>query len=123
MLASSAAGRGLVEAGRLRVLAVAGRARLPLLPAVPTVTEALPPGFELAEWSGIWAPAGTPELVLDRVAAAAGHALGRPEMRARMPELGMDAAGYQPRPEFERFVRDQRALMTRLAVGAGIRPE
>jgi tripartite-type tricarboxylate transporter receptor subunit TctC len=80
MLASTPAGIGLVQAGRLRVLAVAGAGRLLVLPEVPTLHEAAAPsGFEFAEWVGLWAPAGTPEAVLDRLDAAVAHALGRPE--------------------------------------------
>jgi tripartite-type tricarboxylate transporter receptor subunit TctC len=123
MLASTPAGIGLVHAGRLRVLAVAGTTRLPALPDVPTLREAASSGFEFAEWVGLWAPAGTPEPMLDRLDAAAAHALGRPEVRARFPDLGLDEASYLGRPSFARHVAEQRALMTRLTDEAGIRPE
>ena len=123
MLASTPAGIGLVQAGRLRVLAVAGASRLPALPEVPTLHEAAPSGFEFAEWVGLWAPAGTPEAVLDRLDAAVAHAVGRPEVQARFRELGADPASYLPRADFARYVAEQRALMTRLTAEAGIRPE
>ncbi len=123
MLASTPAGIGLVQAGRLRVLAVAGASRLPALPEVPTLHEAPPSGFEFAEWVGLWAPAGTPEPVLDRLDAAVAHAEGRPEVQARFRGLGADPASHLARPDFTRYVAEQRALMTRLAAEAGIRPE
>jgi tripartite-type tricarboxylate transporter receptor subunit TctC len=123
MLASTPAGIGLVHAGRLRVLAVAGTSRLPALPDVPTLREAAPSGFEFAEWVGLWGPAGTPEPVLDRLDAAVAYALGRPEVRARFPDLGLDPASYLGRQDFARHVSEQRALMTQLTAEAGIRPE
>lgn len=114
---------GLVQGGQLRALAVSSAARLSLMPEVPTVAEAAPlPGFELIEWIGLFAPAGTPDAVLARLEAAAAAAVGRPEIRARLGDLGMEAA-FLPRPDFARFVAGQRALLGRLASDAGIRPE
>ncbi|HYF07510.1 MAG TPA: tripartite tricarboxylate transporter substrate-binding protein [Acetobacteraceae bacterium] len=123
MLASTPAAIGLVQAGRLRVLAVAGATRLAAHPNTPTLAEAAPPGFDFAEWTGLWAPAGTPEPVLDRLAAAVAHAMARPEVQARFTELGVDAGSYLARADFARYVAEQRALMTRLTTEAGIRPE
>ena len=113
---------GLVQGGRLRALAVSSAARMAALPDVPTVAEAALPGFELVEWIGLWAPVGTPDAVLARIEAAVAQALERPDIRARLADLGMEAS-FLRRPEFARFVTDQRALMTRLANDAGIRPE
>lgn len=123
MLASTPAAIGLVQAGRLRALAVAGAGRLPAHPNVPTLAEASPPGFEMAEWAGLWAPAGTPEPVLDRLAAAVAHGMARPEVQARFIELGVDTNSYLTRTAFARYVAEQRTLMTRLTSEAGIRPE
>ncbi len=113
---------GLVQGGRLRALAVSSAARMSVLPQVPTVAEAALPGFELVEWIGLWAPARTPDAVLGRIQDAAARVLSLPEIRARLGDLGMEAA-FLPRPEFGRFVNEQRALLGRLATEAGIRPE
>jgi tripartite-type tricarboxylate transporter receptor subunit TctC len=123
MLASTPAAIGLVQAGLLRVLAVAGMTRLLGMPGIPTLHEAGLPGFELAEWSGLWAPTGTPEPVLDQLAGAAASALEGPELRSRFSELGLDPASYIGRADFARYVAEQRVLMTRLTAEAGIRPE
>ena len=120
--ATSPSAIGLVQGGRLRALAVSSAARMAALPEVPTVAEAALPGFELVEWIGLWAPVGTPDAVLDRIEAAAAQALQRPDIRTRLADLGMQAS-YLSRPDFARFVTDQRALLTRLATEAGIRPE
>ncbi len=113
---------GLVQGGRLRALAVSSAARMSVLPQVPTVAEAALPGFELVEWIGLWAPARTPDAVLGRIQDAAARVLSLPEIRAQLGDLGMEAA-FLPRPEFGRFVNEQRALLGRLATEAGIRPE
>jgi tripartite-type tricarboxylate transporter receptor subunit TctC len=113
---------GLVQGGQLRALAVSSAARMSVLPDVPTVAEAALPGFELVEWIGLWAPAGTPPAILDRIQDAAQRTLAMPDVRARLAVLGMEAA-YLPRPDFTRFVTDQRALLTRIATDAGLRAE
>lgn len=113
---------GLVQGGQLRALAVSSATRMSVLPDVPTVAEAALPGFELVEWIGLWAPTGTPPAILDRIQDAAQRTLAMPEIRARLATLGMEAA-FQPRPEFTRFVTDQRTLLTRIANDAGLRPE
>ncbi|MDB5377307.1 MAG: tripartite tricarboxylate transporter substrate binding protein [Rubritepida sp.] len=113
---------GLVQGRQLRALAVSSATRMSVLPDVPTVAEAALPGFELVEWIGLWAPAGTPPAILDRIQDAAARTVVMPEVRARLAVLGMEAA-FLPRPEFARFVTDQRALLTRIANDAGLRPE
>ncbi len=113
---------GLVQGRQLRALAVSSATRMSVLPDVPTVAEAALPGFELVEWIGLWAPAGTPPAILDRIQDAAQRTLAMPDVRARLAVLGMEAA-YLPRPDFTRFVTDQRALLSRIANDAGLRPE
>lgn len=113
---------GLVQGRQLRALAVSSVARMSVLPEVPTVAEAALPGFELVEWIGLWAPAGTPAEILERIEAAAARAVAMPEIRARLAVLGMEGA-FLPRPDFARFVTGQRELLTRIANDAGLRPE
>jgi tripartite-type tricarboxylate transporter receptor subunit TctC len=113
---------GLVQGRQLRALAVSSATRMSVLPDVPTVAEAALPGFELVEWIGLWAPTGTPPAILDRIQDAAQRTLAMPDIRARLATLGMEAA-FQPRPEFTRFLTEQRALLTRIATDAGLRPE
>lgn len=113
---------GLVQGRQLRALGVSSTARMSVLPDVPTVAEAALPGFELVEWIGLWAPTGTPTAILDRIQDAAQRTLAMPDVRARLAVLGMEAA-FQPRPDFTRFVNDQRTLLSRIANDAGLRPE
>jgi len=56
-----------IQAGKLRALGVGGRKRVPILPDVPTISEAGVPGYEASNWWGIVAPAGVPQAVVDRI--------------------------------------------------------
>ena len=112
----------LVQGRQLRALAVSSVSRMSVLPEVPTVAEAALPGFELVEWIGLWAPAGTPAAILSRIEDAAARTVAMPDVRARLAVLGMEAA-FLPRPDFTRFVIEQRAMLTGIANDAGLRPE
>lgn len=113
---------GLVQGRQLRALAVSSTTRMAVLPEVPTVAEAALPGFELVEWIGLWAPTGTPTAILDRIQDAAARTLAMPDVRARLSVLGMEAS-FLARPEFTRFVTEQRQMLSRIANDAGLRPE
>src|SRR3954447_3931565 len=76
----------LVQAGKLKLLAVASPARLPALPNVPTIAETLP-GFEAVAWYGIVAPPGTPKTIIDTVNADVNEALRQPELQDHLKKL------------------------------------
>ena len=59
-----------IKSGKLRALATTGTKRMPQLPELPTVSELGYPGFDVGTWFGLWAPAGTPAAVVDRINAA-----------------------------------------------------
>ena len=82
----------LVNAGKLRLLAVASPNRLPALPDVPTIAEALP-GFEAVAWYGIVAPPQTPKDIVDKINADVNDALRQPELRARLKTLSAEVFG------------------------------
>ena len=82
-----------IRAGRLRALATTGAARLPALPDVPTVKELGFPGYEVALWMGIFAPAGTPKPVVDRANRELVAVLKTPELSD-----GLVAQGVTPQP-------------------------
>jgi len=113
---------GLVQGRQLRAMAVSSSTRMAALPEVPTVAEAALPGFELVEWIGLWAPTGTPVPVLERIQDAVQRTLAMPDVQTRLATLGMEAA-FQPRETFAGFLGEQRALLTRVADDAGLRPE
>jgi tripartite-type tricarboxylate transporter receptor subunit TctC len=85
--------RPLVLEGQLRGLAVTGSERSPLLPQVPTVTESGLPGFEVDYWLGIFAPARTPEPIVQQVSAAFRKALGDATVRECLVSMGLTPVG------------------------------
>ena len=85
-----------VGAKAIRVLAVTSDRRAPALPDVPTVAQAGVPGYAVASWNALAAPAGTPPRVIERLHAAATEALAQPAVRQRLQELGVRAEGGSP---------------------------
>jgi tripartite-type tricarboxylate transporter receptor subunit TctC len=77
------------RAGRLRVLAVLGRARQAALPEVPSFGEMGLTGFDDLPYYGFWAPAGTPAAAVDGFSQALARAMARPEVRERLGQLGL----------------------------------
>jgi tripartite-type tricarboxylate transporter receptor subunit TctC len=82
----------LVEAGKLKLLAVASPNRMPSLPDVPTMAETLP-GFEAVAWYGIVAPPKTPKAVVDKINADVNEALRQPEIRDHLKKLSAEIFG------------------------------
>ena len=78
-----------VAAGVIRTLAVSSDRRNPALPAVPTVQEAGVPGYAVASWNALAAPAGTPPDVIDKINRAARDAVASPAVQERLGKLGM----------------------------------
>lgn len=85
-----------VEAGALRILGIASSHRSKLMPDVPTIAEQGLPGYEGILWIGIMAPAGTPQAVIDKVAAASAKAAADPAIVARLQHDGIDPIGGTP---------------------------
>ena len=102
--ATALTAKPLIDAGRLRALAVSGPRRIDTLPSVPPVAEAGVPGYEAMQWYGLLAPAGTPAAVVERVHAEAMVALRSPEMKARLASDGAEPLGTTP-AEFGAFIR------------------
>ena len=112
----------LVLDGRLRGIAVSTRERLENLPAVPTVAEQGFPGFDVYDWLGFYAPRGTPEVAVNRLAEAAIAGMRDPVAVKRLGEIGMIPVGSRP-DEFGAFFADQRQRMGDLIKAEGIRVE
>ena len=78
-----------IKAGKVRMLAVMGKQRQALLPAVPTLNELGLTGFDDLPYYGIFAPAGTPQKVLERYATAVEKVLHKSNMLERLQDLGL----------------------------------
>jgi tripartite-type tricarboxylate transporter receptor subunit TctC len=94
----------LVQAGKLRALAVAGERRSKLAPDVPTMIEAGLPGFSFFGWYGIVAPAKTPDGIVKRLNQALVQVMKSPDIHERVAAMGNEPVGSTP-AEFDKFIR------------------
>jgi len=117
-------GTGLEQyrAGKIRALAVPTRSRNAQIPEVPTLDETVMPGFDLLAWVGMFAPAGTPPEVVERLADMIGRILARPEMEHRFIDSGTNVF-YTGPAEFQAYVKSERVKWLALIKEAGIEPE
>ena len=110
------------KAGKVRVIAVTGAQRSPLLPDVPTLAEAGLSGLEFATWFAVVAPANTPRAVIDRLNAEIVAAATAPDIRSRLNEQGYDVEASSPQRLTE-SIRDGLARMGKVIREAGIKSE
>lgn len=111
-----------MRANQTRPIAVTSARRLATLPALPTVAESGFSGFAVASFAGWFAPAGTPALVVSRLAEALRIAVNDPDLRARFDEYGMEAQ-FQTGPELAATLDAELRLWGGLIREAGIRAE
>lgn len=103
-----------INQGKLRALAVAAKKREPQLPDIPTVAEAGYPDFDAPSWVALFAPAKTPQPIIEKLHAAVVSALKSPELLKRFHELGMDPEAT-PGPEFAKDVSRDIVRWTKVA--------
>ena len=116
------AGMSAIKGGRLRALAVSTAKRNPTLPGVPTTGEAGVGGADSPLWFGIWAPAGTPQDIVQKISADVRKALADPGVKEKLLNLGNDTMDMPP-DEFARFVREEIDVYQRVVKAAGIKPQ
>jgi tripartite-type tricarboxylate transporter receptor subunit TctC len=122
LISSMPAVIGFSRSGRLRMIAQGGEKRSPAAPDVPTMIESGVPDFVVTAGFGLFAPAGTPQPVIDRVLAALKASLSDSSVRERLSGEGADPAVSTPE-EYEQFTRSEIEKWIRVARGAGIQPE
>jgi tripartite-type tricarboxylate transporter receptor subunit TctC len=111
-----------IRSGKLRALATSGAARSPILPNVPTISEAGVPGYQTANWWGVAAPRGTPVTIVNRLNQEINAVLLAPDTGKRFVNEGAEPAIKTP-AELGRHVADEMAKWVELARIAGIRGE
>jgi tripartite-type tricarboxylate transporter receptor subunit TctC len=111
-----------IRKGGMRALAVTGAKRAEALPEIPTIAESGFPGFDLSSWHGIFAPAGTPRDVVNRLQRETLRVLNSPDTRERLRSLGLEPIGSTPE-EFDAKVKSDIAKFMLIVKQAGIPPQ
>jgi tripartite-type tricarboxylate transporter receptor subunit TctC len=111
-----------VKDGRLLGLGVSSLGRDPLLPEVPTVDEAGVPGYQSELWFGLLTGSGVPRAIIDKLSSEARKILSDPETRARWAPIGIEPRPTVPE-EFDRLIRADVALFTKIARAANMKAE
>ncbi len=111
-----------IKATRVRALAVTTLKRSPLLPQLPTISDAGLRGFDIATWFGIFAPAGTPPDIVARLNGEIVRILHTPEMKERLALLGAEPIGNKP-DEFAAFVKAEIPKYVKVIQTSGARAD
>ena len=119
---SASAAMPQIKGGKLKALAVTTRDRMNSLPNVPTVAESGLAGFSYSLWGGLFAPAGTPAAVIERLNREVNTILALPELKARLEADNVAVPKNSPK-EFEAYVRAESAKFERLVKDADIKAE
>jgi tripartite-type tricarboxylate transporter receptor subunit TctC len=107
------------KSGRLRGLAVTGAQRSAVLPELPTIAESGLPGYEMMNWLGLFAPAGTPRAIVDRLSTEALHIVRAPDIVARMHAQGAEPSPLGPE-EFGAFVKTDVEKWAKVVASTGM---
>jgi len=95
-----------IQSGRLKVLAVLGANRSPVLPSVPTVAESGVPGYDFTNWFGYVAPAQTPKAVIGKLHTDIAAVLAQPELREQLEKMGTEVIASTPAQFAEQIASD-----------------
>lgn len=113
----------LMQAGRLRGLAVTSRGRFSMVPGLPGMEEAGLPGYDISFWYGVFVPAGTPPAIVKKLFNASVAAVQRPEVKQALAREGTDTAMSRSPEEFAAFVAEDSKIWASLAKASGAKVE
>lgn len=122
MFSDLAAAQAQVKAGNLRALAVTSKGRSAVLPELPTIIESGVPDYDLSGWNGLFAPAGTPREVVEKLNAEITKIVQMPDVRSRFLEMGAEPGPMKP-AEYAAWVQSEVKMWSTLVREAGIKPE
>jgi len=111
-----------MKSGRLRPLGITSARRFPQSPDVPTIAEAGVAGYQVDSWNGLFAPAGTPPEIVNKLAAAVQQGYKDPALRKRMEDMGSEPVGDTP-AEFRAFVQSELQKWSSFVKQSGIKVE
>lgn len=106
MISNVPSGKPHVDAGKLRALAVTSKTRVAVMPDLPTIAESGIKDYEVMNWFGLFAPAGTPQAIVDRMQQEAKAMMDEKETRDRLAGEGADPIASTP-ADFTAFVREE----------------
>jgi len=110
----------LINAGKVRALAITTKQRFAALPDVPPLADAGVPGFDAAAWQGVIAPAQTPKPIVIKLNSALNAIVATDDTRTRMAELGMNPVGTGSPEELQRFLQSEIVRWGKVVEAAGI---
>jgi len=113
----------LVQAGRLRALAVTSRNRTPLVPGVPGMEEAGLPDYEISFWYGFFVPSGTPREVVQKLYQETAKVLALPEVGKALAREGTETSGSKSPDDFAAFIAEDAKLWARLVKDSGAKAD
>jgi tripartite-type tricarboxylate transporter receptor subunit TctC len=111
-----------IKSGKLKALGVSGSARSKLLPDVPTISEAGVPGYEASIWLGLFAPAGTPKAIVDKLHKELAMTLDSEDMEKKLQNQGVDVDLMGP-SEFSVFIKAEMAKWEKVVREGNIKAE
>ena len=109
-----------VQSGKLKLLAVSKRTRMPLIGEVPTIAEQGVPGFESGTWQGVLVAQGTPDAIIQKLNAELIRAIRSLDVRARLAGQGAEVVTMTP-SEQDRFFNQERARWATVVTQANIK--
>lgn len=121
IFANSTAVLPFLRTNRLRLIAISAAKRDPATPDVPTISETIP-GFEVAPWWGLLAPAGTPREIVTRLHSETVRILALPDVKSHYANLGMTAVSSTPE-QFSAYIQSETQHWAKIVKAAGIKAE
>ncbi|GAA0834535.1 tripartite tricarboxylate transporter substrate binding protein [Cupriavidus pauculus] len=119
---NSVAAMPMIQSGKFRALATTGAKRAAELPDVPTMAESGLNGYEIVSWQAIFAPAGTPAPIVNRLSTEIGKIIRQPDVRAKLASMGVEPSGIGP-AELASFQKSEVAKWANLIKVANIHLE
>jgi tripartite-type tricarboxylate transporter receptor subunit TctC len=117
MFPSLTLAKGFIAAGKVRVLGIASEQRTPLAPDIPTIQDMGLPGFATSSWSGIVAPAGTPDEIVARLQTAISEIMAKPDMKEFFSKQGLDP-NFRDRHAFAKLIHEETANFAQMLANA-----
>ncbi|MGB6104651.1 MAG: tripartite tricarboxylate transporter substrate binding protein [Pusillimonas sp.] len=111
----------MVKSGRLKAIAVSTPERSPLMPEVPTVAEQGYPDFSASAWLGFFAPANTPDDVVQKISTTLNESLQEPEVAAKLSALGLEVRFSDTPADFRKMVEDEYGRWSQVVKNIGVK--